>query len=100
MSPGQTPKRTLAVRYFAAARAAAGDLAEESVPIPHRVEALTREQLAALLVSLHPDPPGDEPSLERVLEQSSVLIDGVVMGEDDLVRPGMRIDVLPPFAGG
>lgn len=100
MSPGQTPHRTLAVRYFAAARAAAGDVAQESVSVPHRVDALTREQLAALLVSLHPVPPRDEPSLERVLEQSSVLIDGVVMGEDDLVHPGMRVDVLPPFAGG
>jgi|SRR5699024_5468810 len=100
MSPAHAADRSLQVRYFAAARAAAGGIAEESVPIPARIDALSREQLAALLVSLHPDPPADEPSLERVLEQSSVLVDGVVMREHDLVRPGMRVDVLPPFAGG
>src|SRR5699024_10266510 len=69
MSPAHAADRSLQVRYFAAARAAAGGIAEESVPLPARIDALTREQLAALLVSLHPDPPADEPSLERVLEQ-------------------------------
>jgi len=90
------------VRYFAAARAAAGGTAREAIALPPRTEALTREQLAALLVSLHPDAPEGEPSLTQVLEQSSVLVDGVVLRDDDApaVRAGTRVDVLPPFAGG
>lgn len=100
MSPGPVPARTLQVRYFAAARAAAGHLSDEEVAVPDRIDALTREQLVTLLISLHPEPPAGEPSLERVLEQSSVLVDGVVMQEDDTVHPGMNVDVLPPFAGG
>lgn len=100
MSPDPVPERVLHVRYFAAARAAAGHMAEEAVVVPDRIDALTREQLVTLLVSLHPQPPEGEPSLEQVLGQSSVLVDGVVMREDDTVRPGMRVDVLPPFAGG
>ena len=90
------------VRYFAAARAAAGGTAREAVALPPRTDALTREQLVALLVSLHPDPPAGEPALQQVLDQSSVLVDGVVLQDEDAptVRAGMRVDVLPPFAGG
>nr|WP_198392764.1 MoaD/ThiS family protein [Brevibacterium yomogidense] len=88
------------VRYFAAARAAAGHLAEEAVVVPERIDALTREQLVVLLVSLHPEPPAGEPSLEQVLGQSSILVNGVVMRDEDTAAPGMRVDVLPPFAGG
>ena len=102
MSPDPMPERTLQVRYFAAARAAAGHLAEEAVVVPDRIDALTREQLVVLLVSLHPDPPAGEPALQQVLDRSSVLVDGVVLQDDDApaVRAGMRVDVLPPFAGG
>ncbi|GAA4510366.1 MoaD/ThiS family protein [Brevibacterium yomogidense] len=100
MSPDPTPERTLQVRYFAAARAAAGHLAEEAVVVPERIDALTREQLVVLLVSLHPEPPAGEPSLEQVLGQSSILVNGVVMRDEDTAAPGMRVDVLPPFAGG
>lgn len=100
MSPDPMPERTLQVRYFAAARAAAGHLAEEAVVVPDRMNALTREQLVVLLVSLHPEPPAGEPSLEQVLGQSSILVDGVVMRDDDTATPGVRVDVLPPFAGG
>ena len=90
------------VRYFAAARAAAGGTAREAVALPPRTDALTREQLVALLISLHPDQPAGEPSLTQVLDQSSVLVDGVVLRDDDApaVRAGTRVDVLPPFAGG
>lgn len=100
MSPDPMPERTLQVRYFAAARAAAGHLAEETVVVPDRIDALTREQLVVLLVSLHPEPPAGEPSLEQVLGQSSILVDGVVMRDEDTATPGTRVDVLPPFAGG
>ncbi|GAA2094315.1 MULTISPECIES: MoaD/ThiS family protein [Brevibacterium] len=93
------PGGSVEVRYFAAARAAAGQVKEERVILPF--EEATREQFAALLVSLHPEPPAGEPSLEQVLAQSTLLADGTALASDeDRVRPGMRVDVLPPFAGG
>lgn len=99
--------RMIEVRYFAAARAAAGGVAHEAVPLPAGADTLTRAQLVDLLVSLHPEPPAGEPPLERVLAQSSILLDGVVLMDSSdapahasAVRPGVRIDVLPPFAGG
>ncbi|WP_029089287.1 molybdopterin synthase [Brevibacterium album] len=96
---GGSTGATVEVRYFAAARAAAGHVKAENVPLPF--DELTREQFAALLVSLHPQPPAGEPDLERVLAQSTLLADGTALvAEDDLVRGGMRVDVLPPFAGG
>jgi sulfur-carrier protein len=88
----------LNVRYFAAARAAAG-VDEERFDLPHgsTVEAL----LAAVLDVERPQPPAGTPPLERILARSSFLLNEVavrdrtvVLAEDDVV------DVLPPFAGG
>lgn len=39
----------------------------------------------------------------RVLSVCSLLVDGVVVGSDDLVRPlynDVTVEILPPFAGG
>lgn len=87
------------VRYFAAARAAAGmdeekfDLADGAT-LPALVE--------AILAVERPDPPQGTPPLARILTRSSFLLNEVavrdqaaaVLGPDDVV------DVLPPFAGG
>ncbi|MGX5670770.1 MoaD/ThiS family protein [Kocuria rhizophila] len=85
------------VRYFAAAAAAAGT-DEEHVATPL---ALSRTDLAQLLVSLHPVAPPGEPVLAQVLPRCSWLVDGVA-AKDPLspVAPGATVDVLPPFAGG
>ena len=78
----------LTVRYFAAARAAAG-VAEE------RVAGATLGSLRAALVTAHGEP------LARVLSMSSFLVDGVAWRDQDApLPPGGTIDVLPPFAGG
>ncbi|HEX6075415.1 MAG TPA: MoaD/ThiS family protein [Micromonosporaceae bacterium] len=78
----------LVVRYFAAARAAAG-CAEE------KVTADTLDDLVATLVATH-----DEP-LARVLSVVSFLVDGVAWHDRGARLPdGATIDVLPPFAGG
>ncbi len=94
------------VRYWAAARAAAG-VPEESVP------AATLAELVALLGDRH------GPALARVLSYCSFVVDGtpagggrreragvIAPGEQapplpgvDLV-PGAVVEVLPPFAGG
>ena len=78
------------VRYYAAARAAAG-IAEESVI------AATVPELRAVLASRH------EPGLAAVLGVSTLMYDGRPLGADALLADlpaGAVIEVLPPFAGG
>lgn len=86
----------LTVRYFAAARAAA-DCASEQVPVPGPLD---REALVQLLVARHPQPPPGEPSLETVIAQSSLLVQGVTMRPGSVVEAGATVDILPPFSGG
>ncbi len=85
------PAMTVVVRYFAAARAAAG-VEEEKV----RVEAgATVADLLAAVRAEH----GAE--LSKVLDRCSYLLDEVAAR--DLSAPlhdGATLDVLPPFAGG
>ena len=80
------------VRYFAAARAAAG-VDEEQIPVS---PGNTVASVLAGTVSRH----GAE--LDRVLTSSSVLLDGVAVRTcaSAPLRPGQSLDVLPPFAGG
>ena len=100
------PPGTVTVRYWAAARAAAG-VAEESLP------AATLAELVELLGQRH------GPALARVLSYCSFVIDGTPAGGGRRERagviapgeqapplpgvdlaPGCVIEVLPPFAGG
>jgi sulfur-carrier protein len=76
------------VRYFAAARAAAG-VHEDLVP------GGTLEELVAALVARRGE------RLGAVLGAASFLVDGVVWRERDGRLPDPAVvDVLPPFAGG
>ena len=86
------------VRYFAAARAAAG-VDEERFDLPpgSTVEAL----LAAVLDVERPDPPAGTPGLSRILARSSFLLNEVAVRDRSVVlSDGDVVDVLPPFAGG
>ncbi len=79
---------TVAVHYYAAARAAAG-VTEESWPSGTVAETI------AVMIAAH----GAE--LNRVLARCSFLLDGVAVRDRATVAmPGARLDVLPPFAGG
>jgi molybdopterin converting factor small subunit len=80
----------VAVRFFAAARAAAGIEAEElTVPAGTTVQGLV-EQLASR-----------NPQLERVLARCSYLCDGVAVRDTGMTLLNTQtLDVLPPFAGG
>jgi molybdopterin converting factor small subunit len=88
----------LLVRYFAAARAAAG--AEEErhdLPDGTSLDGL----IAAVLAVERPEPPAGTPPLARIIQRSSFLRNEIAvrdhsatLGADDVV------DVLPPFAGG
>ncbi len=74
------------VRYFAAAAEAAGCEQET-------LDAATVGELKAMLVACYGDP------MSRALASGSFLVDGVV-SRDDAREIGLRVDVLPPFAGG
>jgi sulfur-carrier protein len=82
---------TVTVRYFAAARAAAG-VETEDVDVP---PGATVDILLKTVRASH----GDD--LGRVLDRCSFLLDEVAVRDRDLpLHGGALIDVLPPFAGG
>jgi len=74
------------VRYWAAARAAAGTDSEV------RTGATVGEVVDAA-VNAHPE-------LARVARVASFLLDGRKVGRDAPVVDGGTVEVLPPFAGG
>lgn len=76
------------VRYFAAARAAAG-VAEE------QIDAATLAGLVAELTEARGE------RLAKILGVASFLVDGLVWHDRDAPLPGQAtVDILPPFAGG
>ena len=86
-----TTMTTVVVRYFAAARAAAGRR-EESLELP---AGGTVEHVLTAIRDRH----GEQ--MAYVLRRCSFLLDEVAVGSH--VRPvlqGSTLDVLPPFAGG
>jgi sulfur-carrier protein len=90
METTSTATLLLTVRYFAAARAAAGT-ESETVQVQ---SGTTVGGLAALL--------GERSyELARVLARCSFLCDGFAVRDEALnLLDGQIIDVLPPFAGG
>lgn len=86
------------VRYFAAARAAAG-LEEEKFDLPEGTT--VAGLLDAVLAVDRPEPPAGTPPLARILSRSSFLLNEVaVRNHSTVVGPDDVVDVLPPFAGG
>ena len=83
------------VRYWAAARSAAG-VAEETVAVPGPVS------LAALREEVLARHPGGR--LGDVVKVCSVLVGDRPVSSGDpaevVVRPGETVEFLPPFAGG
>lgn len=88
-----SPAASVTVRYWAAARAAAGRR-EDQVPATTVAAALD------LVRDLH----ADEPRFARVLSVCSLLLGDRPLGSSDLAAvllvDGDVIEVLPPFAGG
>lgn len=80
----------LRVRYFAAARAAAGH-DEETIRLQHGT---TVADLVARLSAR-------DDNLAKVLLRCSFLCDGIAVRDDATVLgDAQTVDVLPPFAGG
>lgn len=81
------------VRYWAAARAAAG----------RTEDVVSGESVADVLAAVRVVH-GADPSFERVLGVSSLLLGDLPLGSRDLrlvaVAHGDVVEVLPPFAGG
>lgn len=81
---------TVTVRYFAAARAAAGTETETL----QLQKGLTLDGLVQLLS-------GRGPELAKVLARCSFLCDEIAVRDRDRpLRTHQTVDVLPPFAGG
>lgn len=74
------------VRYFAAAREAAG--VDEEVR-----EEQSLGTLRAALTEQHP-------SLGGILPRCAVLVDGARVADETILGTDALVDVLPPFAGG
>lgn len=91
-----TPVTVVHLRYFAAAAEATGTPAEE-LTLP---AGATAADLLATVRRVH------GPRVDRVLEISSLLVDGTA--REDRAAPlragsapgAVKVDVLPPFAGG
>ena len=82
---------TISLHYWAGARAAAG-CEVEAFPVATIAEALA----AARAVRA-------DPHFDRVLSICSLLVDGVVVTGQELLRTrqeSTEVEVLPPFAGG
>ena len=79
--------RTVTVRYWAGARAAAGvdeDRVADCPDVATAVQAVT---------TLHP-------ALAGILEVCTLLLDGRAVSPTSPLRPDAVLEVLPPFAGG
>ena len=88
--PDGVTDTTITVRYFAAARAAAGH-EEENVVVP---EGTTLAELVEILS-------GRSTELARVLRRCSYLCDSfAIRDRQSVIETGQIVDVLPPFAGG
>jgi molybdopterin converting factor small subunit len=102
------------IRYFAAARAAAG-VTEEQVSVPVSTKDTSGRRSRDELPTTHHSGPAVStvgalldgaadrhgPGLARVLARCSFLLDEVaVHGRQTPVLDGQVLDILPPFAGG
>ena len=86
-----TALRTVTVRYFAAAKAAAGRDTETVEVAADTTVASLGETLAERY----------GPEFAQVLARCSYLVDEVAVRNPERVLPeGAVVDVLPPFAGG
>lgn len=87
---------TATVRYWAAARAAAG-VDSDTIEVG---EGTTLAVLLKTVHDLHPD----RPKLADVVGVCSVLVGDRPVGatdpDDVAIRPGDTVELLPPFAGG
>ena len=84
------------IRYFGAAKAAAGTEEETLLEGP-----MTLAELGEKLAARYPSPPAGTPSLATVIARSTFLVNETAARNPDLlVAEEDTVDILPPFAGG
>ena len=86
------------IHFFAAARAASG-VAETQVSLTDLVEPTLRA-LVEKLGEAFTGKTASSMTLAQVMHQCSFLIDGTRSELDTVLTENVRVDVLPPFAGG
>lgn len=90
------PSDVVTVRFWAAARAAAG-APDERIEVPGPVSV---GDLLERVLARH----GHDPALQKVLGVCSVMVAGRQLRTADpaaaVVQPGDVVEFLPPFAGG
>ena len=95
-TPEQSASGTAVVRYWAAARAAAG-VETDTVEVG---DGTTLASVLRTVLALR----ADRPKLPDVIGVCSVLVGDRPVGaadpDDVPVRPGDTVELLPPFAGG
>ncbi len=84
--PPTDPQPQVTVRYWAAARAAAGVDSE-------LLKGTSVGSVAAAAVAAHP-------GLGAVVTVATFLVDGRAARREDVLRDGSTVEVLPPFSGG
>ena len=82
-------EHSVTVRYWAAAREAAG-VDSERIEVP--ADATVADVVATAASS--------RPGLDRVARLATFLVDGRSAARDLVLAPGATVEVLPPFAGG
>ena len=84
------------IRYFGAAKAAAGTEEEHLGEGP-----LTLAELAEKLGARYPSPGTGIPALSTVIARSTFLVNETAARNPGLLlQPDDVVDILPPFAGG
>jgi len=84
------------IRYFGAAKAAAG-IEEEILD----AGPLELGELLEKLAARHPDAPEGTPVLQTVIDRSTFLVNEVAARNRSVVLASAdTVDILPPFAGG
>ncbi len=82
-------EHSVTVRYWAAAREAAG---VDSERLDVAVDATVGDLVTTAVTS--------RPGLQRVAGVATFLVDGRSAGRDVVLPRGATVEVLPPFAGG
>lgn len=86
------------IRFYAAARAAAG-VAQADIPL-RALSGPTLGELIQYLGSAYSGTTHSGLSLAEVMRRCSFLVEGVRSDSDAPLTEHVRVDVLPPFAGG
>lgn len=93
------------IRYFGAAKAAAGVEEETLAGLEPGADGVAEgaplSELLEFLAARHTSPPEGAPPLKSVISRSTFLVNGFAARDRSVpLAGGDTVDILPPFAGG